>query len=74
MCAIEGNWPAELLGRTRHVITPRETEYTTRGKHIGVCIFRLRICELRKSHLLCEGMFVFISLLYLASLAIDHCM
>jgi len=39
MCAVEVNWPAELPGRTRHVITPRGTEYTTRGKHIhtGAC-------------------------------------
>jgi len=36
MCAVRVNWPAELPGRTRHVITLRETEYTTSGKHIGV--------------------------------------
>jgi hypothetical protein len=33
----------------------------------------LRISELRKSHGLWEAMFVFISLLYLESLAINHC-
>jgi hypothetical protein len=73
MCAIEENWLAELPGRTRHVIAPRETLYTTRGKHIGVCMLWLRISELRKSYGLWEAMFVFISLLYLASLAIDNC-
>ena len=50
VCAIGVNWPAELPGRTCHVIAPKETEYTTRGKHIGGCMLWLRIFELRKSH------------------------
>jgi len=50
VCAIEVNWPAELPWRTRHLNTLKETEYTTRGKHIGVCMFLLRISDLRKSH------------------------
>jgi len=49
MCAVEVNWPGALPGRTRHVIAPRETEYTTREKHLGVCMFWLRISELRNS-------------------------
>jgi hypothetical protein len=73
MCAVQVNWPAELPGRTHHVISLRETEYTTSGKHIDVCIFWLRFSELRKSHGLWEAVFAFISLLYLASLAIGYC-